>query len=100
MSEAMTARIKRELRITWNDEETDASIREIIADAEIALNHKLGAECDYEAPGPIRRLFVNYCIYAYNNCLNEFDSAYMNEIYQIRHKLEVENEKKKDSDLQ
>lgn len=100
MSEEMAARIKRELRITWDDEDTNASISEIIADAEVTLNHKLGAECDYEAPGPMRRLFVNYCIYAYNNCLDEFDTAYMNELYQIRHKLEVEDEKKKDSDIQ
>lgn len=100
MSEEMAARIKRELRITWDDKDTNASIREIVADAEVALNHKLGAKCDYEAPGPMRRLFVNYCIYAYNNCLDEFDTAYMNEIYQIRHKLEVEDEKKKDFDLQ
>lgn len=99
MSEEMTARIKRELKITWSDEDTDASIKELIADAEVALNHKLGAECDYEAPGPIRRLFINYCTYVYNNCLDEFDQAYMQEIYQIRHKLEVAHENE-DTDLQ
>lgn len=96
MSEEMTARIKRELKITWEDEDTEKIIADMIADAEIALNHKLGAECDYEAPGPIRRLFISYCSYAYNDCLEEFDKAYMNDIYQIRHKLEVKHEKQED----
>ncbi|WP_415990624.1 hypothetical protein [Intestinibacter bartlettii] len=81
--------VKDKLVITWSDEDTDRKINNLIEDAEIALNHKLGVNLDYSKPGQERRLFLNYCMYMYNNCENEFDSNYINEIYQLRHKYEV-----------
>lgn len=89
VSEEQLKRVKRHLNITWEDEETDAKIIDMMTDAEPALNHKLGAELDYSAPGAERRLYLDYLLYAWNGCLNEFDSAYMAEIYQLRHKHAV-----------
>lgn len=81
--------VKRHLNITWTDGDTDAKVIDMILDAEIALNHKLGAEVDYFSPGQERRLYRNYLLYAWNDALNEFDAAYRAEIIQIRHKYEV-----------
>lgn len=81
--------VKRHLNITWTDEDTNTKVIDMMLDAEIALNHKLGAEVDYFTPGPERRLYLNYLLYEWNNCLNEFDAAYRAEILQIRHKYEV-----------
>ncbi len=81
--------VKRHLNVTWNDEDTDKKIIDIICDAEQTLNYKLGAEIDYFKPSAERRLFLDYCSYLFNDCQNEFDSAYMNDIYQIRHKYEI-----------
>ena len=81
--------VKRHLNITWSDEDTNAKVIDMMLDAEIALNHKLGAEVNYFTPGPERRLYLNYLLYAYNDCLNEFDAAYRAEILQIRHRYEV-----------
>lgn len=81
--------VKRHLNVTWTDEDTDAKIKDMMLDAEYALNHKLGAEVDYFSPGMERRLYLAYMLYCYNDCLNEFDAAYRSEIYQIRHKYEV-----------
>ena len=67
--------VKRHLNITWSDSDTDDKIIDII----------LGAEGNYFAPGMQRRLFLNYMLYAWNDCLNEFEDAYRKEILRIRH---------------
>lgn len=86
--------VKRHLKITWSDTDTDNQIKDMMLDAEAALNHKLGTEFDYFKPGQARRLYLDYILYAWNDCLNEFDKAYMSEIYQLRHIVEVRaNEK-------
>ena len=67
--------VKRSLNVTWTDADTDARIIDMVLDAEVALNHKLGAEPDYSVPGAERRLFLAYLAYAWNQCLDEFDAA-------------------------
>lgn len=88
--------VKRKLKVTWSDDVTDAEIWDLICRAEYALNAKLGAEIDYfSAPSWEQSLFVNYVLYMWNNCENDFDSAYQNDILQIRAKYalaEDENE--------
>lgn len=81
--------VKRHLNITWNDTDTEAKLIDQMCDAEVALNHKLGATINYFVPGPERRLYLDYMLYSWNDCLNEFDAAYRAEILQIRHKYEV-----------
>lgn len=81
--------VKRHLNITWHDAKTDKKIIDTMYDAEVALNHKLGATIDYFKPGQERSLYMAYMLYAWNECLNEFDSAYRAEIMQIRHKYEI-----------
>ena len=81
--------VKRHLNITWQDPETDNKIIDMMFDAEAALNHKLGAVIDYFVPGQERILYMADMLYAWNESLNDFDSAYRAEILQIRHKYEV-----------
>lgn len=83
--------LKDKLNITWDEEETNRKLKKIIRDATITMNYKLGAKIDYFEDGPEHNLFLNYCMYAWNNCTNEFDDNYLNEIYQIRQKYEVLN---------
>ena len=92
-------RVKGKLKVTWQDESTDRRITEMIEDAQVTLNHKLGAEIDYSAPGMERNLFLNYCLYAWNDCVNEFDNNYINEIYQIRNKYKVKRYVEKKEEL-
>ena len=103
MLTAATARsymdpVKRHLNITWNDTDTEAKLIDQMCDAEIALNHKLGATINYFVPGAERRLYLAYMLYSWNDCLNEFDSAYRAEIIQIRHKYEVAAAREDDAD--
>lgn len=43
--------VKRHLNITWSDSDTDDKIIDMMMDAEVELNHILGAEGNYFAPG-------------------------------------------------
>lgn len=99
MDEKIFQEIKDKLNITWCEEETDRKLKSIIEDAECTLDYKLGAKIDYTIPGMEHNLFLNYCMYVWNNCSNEFDSNYLNEIYQIRQKYEVLNYEQENQQL-
>lgn len=77
--------VKRHLSVTWKDTDTDDRIEDMMLDAEVALNHMLGAEADYFKPGLDHELYLAYLLYAWNNCLNEFDAAYRTDIIRARH---------------
>lgn len=89
MDRAKLDEVERHLNITWQEEDTDNKVIGIMLDAEADLNHRLGAEMDYFAPGAAHRLFLDYCLYAWNNCIEELDEAYRAEILRIRHINEV-----------
>lgn len=77
---ALLADVKRALKITWENKNTEEELSGMIADAEYYLNHLLGAEIDFSAPGMFHKLFLNYALYAYNHCENEFETAYLQDI--------------------
>ena len=83
------ADVKRYVNITWSDDDTDLRVMQIMVDAEAELNHLLGAEINYFAPGAERRLYLDYCLYAWNKSLDEFEEAYRRDILRVRHKYEV-----------
>lgn len=91
--EALLKELKIKVNVTWEDEDTELRLNSIIENAKATLDYKLGAEIDYSIPGIEKSLFLNYCMYAYNNCLNEFDKNYLSEIYQIRIKYEIQQRK-------
>lgn len=85
--------IKRKCRITWSDAETEARVEEIAENANATLRHKLGVREEAEElflrPGSGRTLFEAYCMYDWNDALEEFDTNYKKEIIAERHKYEV-----------
>lgn len=91
MDKNLLQEVKDHINITWDEEETNRKLERIINDAMSTLNWKLGAKIDYSTEGQEHNLFLNYCMYAYNNCTNEFDDNYFNEIMQLRQKYEVIN---------
>ncbi|MGL5149908.1 MAG: hypothetical protein ACRC7N_04940 [Clostridium sp.] len=85
-------KLKRKLSITWDDDDTNKRLEEIIEDAKPILEHKIGASgIDFEKPGIERNLFLNYCMYAWNNCSNEFDKNYIRDIVELRTIYEVKH---------
>lgn len=84
---------KKKCRITWSDENTENTVRDMVENAVEALPHRLGmtnAEPeDFLEPGMTRTLFETYCLYDWNNALEEFETNYSREILAERHKHEV-----------
>lgn len=94
--EQLLSDVKDKLQITWNRDQTDKELLRMIDDATAKLNHMLGAEMNYSASGMQHELFLNYCMYARNNCVNEFTIAYREDIYMLRAINEVaKNENRK-----
>jgi len=91
MSDLLTE-LKSKLKITWNDDSTESRLKQVISSAKPTLTFKLGLSEDFDfTQSRIEQsLFLNYCMYEWNNCANQFDSAYKNEIMQVRAKREVE----------
>ena len=103
MTETLYNQVKRKLNITWEDDETTARLNDIINLAIPDLIHKLGItdnDFDFSIPGTENKLFLAYCLYEWNHCINEFDDNYCNDIGQVRAKYEVAyyklNEENKD----
>ena len=86
--------IKRKCNVTWNDSDTNESILEIMEDAMLAIQNKLGFASEripdiFIEPGPIRSLLKNLALYMRNNCEEDFDGRYLNEIMQARRPFEL-----------
>lgn len=96
--------VKRKCKITWVDEDTEKRIREIVENAVVTLRHKLGMrDAPLETfldPGATKTLYENYCMYDWNDMLEEFDGNYKKEILAVRHRYEVEYAKKEAEQLQ
>lgn len=88
----LVLQVKRKLNITWSDADTDSRVNDIINTAIPDLIHKLGIandEFDFSEAGAENKLFLAYCLYEWNHCINEFDDNYANDIMQVQAKHEV-----------
>ena len=47
----LVEQLKERLNITWEDASTENKLSNIVEDAKITLDHKLGAEIDYSKAG-------------------------------------------------
>ena len=94
MNTQLFDKVKQKLNITWEDEDTNSRIQNIIGSAIPTLTHKLGITdeyFDFADVGAEHNLFLAYCLYEWNHATNEFDDNYSNEIAQIRRKWEVKH---------
>ncbi len=81
--EVLEKAVKRKCRITWSDEDTDARVKEIVEDGVQKMWHKLGMSGEispdiFAEPGEERGLFLNYCLYEWNDVSEEFENNYKN----------------------
>ncbi len=94
MTEQLLAQVKRKLNITWEDDDTNARVEDIIESAIPDMLHILGiadAKFDFSKRGVENTLFLAYCLYEWNHTLNEFAENYSNLIAQTRAKYEVKH---------
>lgn len=90
ITDEQLSQVKRRLNITWSDEDTDAKVKDYMGDAQVWMDEKLGMKMDYFTPGQHRTLYMNYVLYLWNGCANEFEQAYMREINELRRKIHVQ----------
>ena len=92
-TEALVQQVRRKLNITWDDNDTNSRVSDIISSAEAAMTFKLGiaadAAYDFAEPGIENILFLSYCLYLYNHVENEFDDNYIGLLGQAQAKWEV-----------
>ena len=84
--------VKRKCNVTWQDNDTDARLKEIIESAIPTLIHRLGIsdpDFDFSLLGQENLFFLNYCFYEWNHALNEFLDNYSDDMATIRAKNEV-----------
>lgn len=85
--------VKRKVNVTWEDNDTTARLEEIINSAIPYLIHRLGIadnDFDFSNAGLENTLFLSYCLYEWNHCLNEFEDNYANMIATARDKHRVD----------
>ena len=92
MNETLLEQVKRKLNITWNDDDTNNRVSDIINQAKSVMLFKLGITddaFDFSEVGIVNVLFLAYCLYLFNHCENEFEDSYKSEILQARALFEV-----------
>ena len=74
----LTDAVKRHLKITWESEETERDVADIMDRARFMMNDHLGTNGDFsEAEGRDLDLYLNLCLYLYNGLTeDEFITAY------------------------
>lgn len=74
---ALLDEVKNYLDITWDDVQTDLKVQGIIERGKNFLCKKAKAELDFETEGRPKELLLEYCRFARNGILNEFETAYL-----------------------
>ena len=91
--DALIAQVKRKLRITYDDVDVNARIEsDIIPNAEQEVKSLLGINDDtfsFAAPGTENMLYLAYCYYDWNDCVDDFESNYAAQIARCREKWMV-----------
>lgn len=93
MTERLVEQVKRKLNITWNDEDTNNRVEDVIQSAIPDLIHRLGIadpDFDFSEHGAENTLLLAYCLYEFNHSLHEFDDNYASLIAQTRARHAVE----------
>jgi len=83
----LMASVKRKLNITWEDEETDARLRDVIPAAAAVLRPRLALPASYEFSQDDPEaygLLLNACLYEFSNAIDDFLVNYAREISQYR----------------
>lgn len=81
--------VKRKLRITYEDDEVDERVKEIVAQGEADLRDLLAIgdeDFDFSEPGPEQALLLSWCFYEWNDALDDFQVNYAQRIAQLRDK--------------
>lgn len=83
----LAEQVRRKLRITYSDPDTDERVDDIMEQADADLRGLLGIDDDgfsFAQPGTEQVLFLAYCFYEWNDALDDFGANYATKIAQCR----------------
>lgn len=81
MKNKLLSQLKRKLRITWEDENSD--LEDLIKEAESYLFNLTNATFDFDKEDWVRGLLLERCRYDYHNSLDEFEKNFSSEIKRL-----------------
>ena len=84
---AVMAAIKRKLNVTWDDEDTNERLQDVVETVSPRLASLVGYPSDHEftsADGSAWALFLNACLYEFSDAWDDFAGNYAGEILSIR----------------
>lgn len=82
LSAERIAAVRRKLNITWDDEDTEARVDDVIASVSPTLALRCGLESAHEfnEGEPEWFLFLNACLYEFSDALDDFWTNYAAEL--------------------
>lgn len=94
ITKKLIEQVKRKLNITWEDEETNERVNDIITSAIPDMIHILGIpdeDYDFSEVGLENTLFLAYCLYEWNHSLEEFEDNYAKKLATAKAKWAVKS---------
>ena len=76
LSSELLPDVRNYLDVTWDDPDGDRKLAGIIGRGTAYLDGVAGAKLDYTVEGSARALLFDYCRYARDNALHEFEVNY------------------------
>lgn len=89
--------VRNYLDITFEDEETDKKILDVIQRGVRYLNNIAGCELDYQEKGGHRTLLFSFCRYDLAGKSDEFQKNYLGQILSMQIDKELEKYAEKDN---
>lgn len=83
--------VKRTLNITWNDDDTDLSVKDYIKNGVAVLQNDVGCYINFNTDILARKLLKTYCRYERNNSEEYFIENNLQDILKLEVKYGKEN---------
>ena len=83
--------VKRALNITWDDDDTNASVKDYIKNGATVLQNDVGSYIDFTTDILARKLLKTYCRYERNNSEEDFIDNHLQDILKLEVKYGKEN---------
>lgn len=90
--------VKADLFITWEDQNTDQRVINLIKRAEYKINDYAGTQVDISKDLDARDLLINLVRYMYNNVTEQFETNFKSDILMLRARYKVAAMKNEEQD--
>lgn len=90
MNGSISEEVKNYLNITWEDDETNKKVDGIIRRAQSVIENYAGTDMDITDDSVVKQLFLDCCRYIYNDCFEDFERNFSNDLFFLRQIKKIE----------